>query len=105
MSLMYLKNVVTLQFDKAKCIGCYVCLSVCPREVLAAANGTIEIESRDACMECGACQRNCPSGAVTVKTGVGCASAVINQLLGRKSGCCCVMEEDAQGPSPRSSCC
>lgn len=98
MSLQYLRNVVTLQLDKARCIGCYMCLSVCPREVLAAANGAIEIENRDACMECGACQRNCPTGAITVKTGVGCATAVINQILGRKGACCCI-DGDAAPPS------
>lgn len=106
MTLIYLKNVVTLQLDETRCIGCRVCLSVCPREVLAARDGTIEIENRDACMECGACQRNCPGGALTVKTGVGCATAVINQLLGRKNACCVIEDEDGAGPSTgRSSCC
>lgn len=104
MSLVYLRDVVTLQFDEEKCIGCQVCLSVCPREVLAAANGRIEVENRDACMECGACQRNCPTGALTVKTGVGCAAAVINQLLGRKSACC-VIDEEGTDSSSASTCC
>ena len=44
--------------------------------VLAASNGKIAIADRDACMECGACNRNCPFGAVLVNTGVGCAFAV-----------------------------
>jgi len=45
-------------------------------------------------MECGACMQNCPAEAITVKSGVGCANAVINSLLGRKSdSCCCVIEE------------
>lgn len=104
MSLMYLRNVVTLQLDKTRCIECRLCLAVCPREVLSAVNDSVEVENRDACMECGACQRNCPTGAVTVKTGVGCATAVINQLLGRKSACCAIEEVGDTSP-PRSTCC
>jgi NAD-dependent dihydropyrimidine dehydrogenase PreA subunit len=93
--LMYLKDVVTLAFDGEKCTGCLMCLSVCPRGVLAAANGKIEVAARDACIECGACQRNCPGLALTVRSGVGCASAVINRMLGRK-GACCVVEKGGQ---------
>lgn len=104
MALMYLRNVVTLQFDETKCIGCHACLSVCPREVFAATNKAVEIENRDACMECGACQRNCPTGALAVKTGVGCAAAVINQLLGRKSACCVIDKGDNVSSRP-STCC
>ena len=90
---VYLKNVATLELDEAKCIGCGMCLVVCPHEVLKLANGRIRIGDRDACMECGACAMNCPTGAVAVCAGVGCATAVINSLLGRKSSsCCCTIE-------------
>jgi ferredoxin len=44
---------------------------------------------RDACMECGACARNCPVAALRVRAGVGCAAAVINGALGRGGDCCC----------------
>jgi ferredoxin len=58
-------------------------------------NGHAKIDNRDLCMECGACARNCPSEAVTVQAGVGCAAAVINAALGRDaSSCCCVIEPD-----------
>jgi len=53
-------------------------------------------------MECGACQRNCPPGAITVESGVGCAAAMIRAaLMGRveatcgcdaESSCCCADE-------------
>ncbi len=93
-SLVYLKDVVTLKLDESKCTGCGTCLLVCPHAVLQQNNGKVRIGNRDACMECGACAQNCPVEAVTVKSGVGCASAVINGLLGRKSSsCCCVIEE------------
>ncbi len=94
---VYLKNVVTLTLDREKCTGCGMCLSVCPRSVLLRSNGTVEITERDACIECGACQRNCPHGALAVQAGVGCATAVINQMLGRKRACCTV-DEDCNAP-------
>ena len=47
------------------------------------------IRNRDACMECGACSRNCPVGAVSVEAGVGCAAAVINGMLNRQNASCC----------------
>ena len=112
--LIYLKDVVTLKLEQEKCVGCGVCLSVCPHAVLGLTNGKIEIANRDACMECGACARNCPVEALNVRSGVGCAVAVINAMLGRKSSsCCCVddSEEKSGGLSKtspsanRPSCC
>jgi NAD-dependent dihydropyrimidine dehydrogenase PreA subunit len=88
--MVYLKDVVTLTHIPELCNGCGICLSVCPRQVLERLNGKVGIARRDACIECGACQRNCPHGAVTVKAGVGCASALINQMLGKKKACCTV---------------
>jgi len=91
--LTYLKDVVTLELNREKCVGCGICLVVCPHEVLSMNNGHVRIENRDLCMECGACARNCPTNAVTVRAGVGCAAAVINSALGRNaSSCCCVIE-------------
>ena len=100
--LLYLKDVVTLELDKGRCVGCGMCLIVCPHAVLSMNNGHAVIENRDACMECGACARNCPTEAISVQAGVGCATAVINAALGRdSSACCCVLE---QGENPRASC-
>ncbi|HAR95767.1 MAG TPA: ferridoxin [Deltaproteobacteria bacterium] len=95
--LLYLGNVVTLSFDTSKCTGCRMCLAVCPRAVFRPLNGKIEVVSRDACIECGACRRNCPSGALSVRAGVGCASGMINKMLGRKKACCVV--DDDKPPS------
>jgi NAD-dependent dihydropyrimidine dehydrogenase PreA subunit len=93
--LIYLKDVVTLKLEQKKCVGCGVCLLVCPHAVLSLTNGKIEIVNRDACMECGACARNCPVEALNVRSGVGCATAVINAMLGRKkSSCCCVVDSE-----------
>lgn len=108
--LIYLKDVVTLNLDKSKCVGCGMCLLVCPHAVFRLDNGAAEIVSRDACMECGACSRNCPAEALSVQSGVGCAAAVINSKLGRKKESCCYIEpshgesEPCSG-SKSSSCC
>ncbi len=104
----YLRDVVTLALDQEKCVGCGMCLTVCPQEVLSMVNGLAAIENRDHCMECGACARNCPTEAITVKAGVGCAAAVINMALGRDgSSCCCVIENDDSGTGGvgASGCC
>lgn len=86
-------------------MGCKVCASICPREIVAAASETVEIENRHGCIECGAYQQNCPTGAVTVKTAVGRAAAVIHQLLRRKNACRVIEERPQKKPSFGSSCC
>jgi NAD-dependent dihydropyrimidine dehydrogenase PreA subunit len=86
--MTYLRNVVTLHLDESKCIGCGICLQVCPRAVFEMSSGKAQVLKRDACIECGACARNCPVDAISVKTGVGCARSVIKRLLGKKSACC-----------------
>jgi hypothetical protein len=41
-------------------------------------------------MECGACAKNCHAAAISVDTGVGCASAVISGwFTGGKANCDC----------------
>jgi NAD-dependent dihydropyrimidine dehydrogenase PreA subunit len=93
--LVYLRNVVTLRLDSKRCVGCEMCLQVCPHAVFAMDNGKVHIQDRDACMECGACARNCAAEAISVDAGVGCAAAVINSALGRtNSSCCCVIESN-----------
>jgi len=96
--LVYLKNVVTLELDSRKCNGCKMCTIVCPHEVFAMKDKKAFIQNKDLCMECGACEKNCPEGAISVKSGVGCAAGIINGILrgsepscdcaGTKSNCC-----------------
>jgi len=89
-TLVYLKNVVTLQLDQQKCSGCKMCINVCPHEVFGFKDKKAFIAIKDHCMECGACKINCPEGAINVKTGVGCAAGVINGLLnGTEPSCDC----------------
>jgi len=104
--MIYLKNVVTLQLNEKNCTGCSICMVVCPHAVFIMNNGRAQISNRDACMECGACAMNCPSEALTVETGVGCAAAVINTALGREGSCCCIIEAKNDLPKDQSkSCC
>jgi len=106
-NLVYLKDVVTLELDREKCIGCGMCLIVCPHAVFSMNNSHAVIEERDACMECGACAKNCPTEALIVQAGVGCAAAVINSALGRNnSACCCIIDSpDSENTTPKSSSC
>ena len=101
--LVYLRDVVTLELTKEKCVGCGMCVTVCPHAVFAMNGNDSNIDNRDACMECGACARNCPVDAISVESGVGCATAVINAALGRKnSACCCVVDDEPLTPGEQS---
>jgi NAD-dependent dihydropyrimidine dehydrogenase PreA subunit len=94
MELVYLTDVTTLALSDEACTGCGVCLEVCPRSVFRMEDKKAIIDNRDACIECGACALNCAFEALSVRTGVGCANAVINRALGRKSACCVLGDEE-----------
>ena len=86
----YLENVVTLALDRDKCIGCGMCTVVCPHRILDMKGDKVEIVDKNGCIECGACAENCPVAALSVKKGVGCASAIINSWLsGKEPSCDC----------------
>jgi NAD-dependent dihydropyrimidine dehydrogenase PreA subunit len=107
MELVYLKNVSTLQLDSTRCVGCGLCLTVCPHGVFMFEKDSTAkravLVNKDACMECGACAMNCPTEAVTVRAGVGCAWAIAKGLLtGTEPTCGC--SEGATGKAG-STCC
>ncbi len=79
--MRYLEKAVTLGFDAARCNGCGRCVEVCPHAVFAMENKRAVLADRGACMECGACARNCEMDAITVRAGVGCAAGVIAGLV------------------------
>jgi len=83
----YLTN--TLQYDSSLCNGCGVCVDVCPHAAFEMRGRMAYLVKAQNCMECGACQLNCPTHAVQVESGVGCASAMIRAALkGEKEAVC-----------------
>ncbi len=95
----YIKNISTLTINTSKCTGCGVCTFVCPHGVLSLLNQKVIIGNKDSCMECGACSKNCSTKAISVQSGVGCSSGIINGLLrGTEPTCDC-------GSGKGASCC
>jgi NAD-dependent dihydropyrimidine dehydrogenase PreA subunit len=66
-----------------------MCSVVCPHGVFAPDGSAALLVQPESCMECGACQLNCPTGAIVVDSGVGCATAMIlAALTGKKKPTC-----------------
>lgn len=86
-------SINTLEYDQRRCIGCGMCVDVCPHGVFAMEGREARVARRPACIECGACQMNCPAEAISVDSGVGCATAFIYGILsGTEPNCgsdCC----------------
>ena len=96
--MKYLHNVATLSLDEKKCTGCGRCVEVCPQGVLIISDKIAAITDRDCCMECGACMRNCAFNAITVDSGVGCASALFfSMITGKEPQCGCSDDTNSSG--------
>ncbi|HVP07617.1 MAG TPA: mercury methylation ferredoxin HgcB [Candidatus Acidoferrum sp.] len=90
MKTLYLPSVVTLEYAAEKCNGCGMCVQVCPHAVFVMQNKRAKLVDRGACMECGACAMNCPEGAISVRSGVGCAAGILTGALrGTEPTCDC----------------
>jgi len=82
-------EVNTLVYNAELCNGCALYTAVCPHAVFAMNGRKAVLIHPQACMECGACQVNCVTGAIRVESGVGCASAMIlSALRGQKEVSC-----------------
>lgn len=56
---------VTTVIDMDKCIGCGLCISVCPKETISLVDGRACITG-DESLNCGHCAAACPEGAIFV---------------------------------------
>ena len=97
--MKYLKNSASLNFITEKCTNCLICIDVCPHEVFAVKNKKVRVVDKDLCMECGACALNCKYEAITVNSGVGCASGIINGMINGGAPSC-----DCGGSSSKECC-
>ncbi len=93
-------DVITLELDAARCNGCGLCIAVCPHAVFWLEKKRALLADRGACMECGACAKNCEPGAIRVRAGVGCAAAVLSGLVaGAEPTCGGCSQDSAPGPA------
>lgn len=53
--------------DDAKCTVCGTCVDVCPVRVFAKENDKIVVKEPESCIQCRACEANCPTQAIEVK--------------------------------------
>jgi ferredoxin len=101
-TMQYLKNTVSLKLDTVRCTGCGLCAIVCLHAVFEINDRKARIVDINDCMECGACALNCQFGALSMKSGVGCASGIINGILRNTEPSC-----DCSGSSVKNEniCC
>lgn len=59
---------VDIRFDPDKCVGCNLCVELCPMEVLAASSGegVPQVPRPHECCVCMTCAGKCPEGAILV---------------------------------------
>jgi NAD-dependent dihydropyrimidine dehydrogenase PreA subunit len=91
----------TLRYYADRCINCKRCTQVCPHGVFAEGESTAVLAHLAACMECGACALNCPVQAIEVRSGVGCAWAMISAALRGKD----MDSGECSCGGPGESCC
>ena len=87
--LTYIGNGSTLRIDGNNCVGCGLCLEVCPHAVLVISEGKAVVSARERCMECGACRMNCPRHSIEGTLGGGCVAAIVNGMRKSGGGCEC----------------
>lgn len=84
----YIDDAAILKLNEEACIGCGMCVTVCPHRIFELQDKKATIVDRNACMECGACATNCPTEAIYVNPdeGCGCAALIINSWLSKFTG-------------------
>lgn len=84
----YIDGAAILSLNEKACIGCGMCVTVCPHRIFELQNKKAIIVDFNACMECGACATNCPAEAIFVNPddGCGCAAMIINRWISKIRG-------------------
>jgi nitroreductase/NAD-dependent dihydropyrimidine dehydrogenase PreA subunit len=81
--------------DPEKCVGCGLCVKVCPHDTLALVEGKARVVGETS-LQCGHCEAVCPEGAVTVaglegpglsSVEEGSAAAELVDLMARRRSC------------------
>lgn len=52
--------------DRAVCVACGACASVCPRQAAAVLHGCWAEIDPAACVGCGLCAKTCPAGCIAL---------------------------------------
>ncbi|WP_308463920.1 4Fe-4S binding protein [Clostridium felsineum] len=53
---------------KERCKGCNICISFCPKKVLALDDlEKVKVVNEEACINCGQCELRCPDYAIYVE--------------------------------------
>ena len=63
-----------LEFDRDRCKGCELCISVCPKNILALDKSTVNrkgyypaaVTDIEQCIACASCARICPDSVISV---------------------------------------
>jgi ferredoxin len=82
----YIDGAAILKLNEKACVGCGMCVTVCPHRIFELEGKKARIVDYNACMECGACATNCPVDAIRVTPGVGCAVYIIQTWLKGRPG-------------------
>lgn len=53
-----------MHISENKCVGCGLCVDVCPQEGITLSKGVAQIE-KDKCVECQSCLQECPQEAIS----------------------------------------
>ena len=56
---------MAIKIDQEECIGCGLCVDVCPLQAISLGNDKAKVD-KDACTECGQCIDECPNKAISV---------------------------------------
>ena len=54
------------KIDAVKCIGCELCVKLCPNEVLTLIDGIAAVTNPQLCEYTGACQEICPTESISL---------------------------------------